>query len=88
MLDGGFAITGTADETTGAAIIAAIDAAAPLTTGDPRTAARRRLDGLLRLARHWLDTATPDGDTADRRRAPDAPVAPAPDSSSPSTPLA
>ena len=66
LLDGGFAITGTADETTGAAVIAAIHAAAPLTTGDTRTAARRRLDGLLTLARHWLDTATPDGDTADR----------------------
>ena len=28
MLDGGFAIAGTADETTGAAIVAALDAAA------------------------------------------------------------
>ena len=65
LLDGGFAIAGTADETTGAALIAAIDAAAPLVTGDPRTSARRRLDGLHTLARHWLDTATPDGDTAD-----------------------
>ena len=65
LLDGGFAITGTADETTGAALIAAIDTAAPLTTGDTRTAARRRLDGLHTLARHWLDTAVPDGDTAD-----------------------
>ncbi len=66
LLDGGFALTGTADETTGAAVVAAIHAAAPLTTGDTRTAARRRLDGLLTLARHWLDTAEPGGDTADR----------------------
>jgi hypothetical protein len=69
LLDGGFAVSGTADETTGAAITAAIDAAAPLVTGDTRTAARRRLDGLHRIATHWLDTATPDsdptGDTAD-----------------------
>ena len=37
----------------------------PLVTGDTRTAARRRLDGLHRICRHWLDTAEPDGDTAD-----------------------
>lgn len=67
LLEGGFAITGTADETTGAALLAAIDTAAPLTTGDTRTAARRRLDGLLTLARHWLDTATPDRDRTARR---------------------
>jgi hypothetical protein len=65
LLDGGFAVAGTADETTGAALVAAIDAAAPLTTGDQRSSARRRLDGLHTLARHWLDTALPDGDTAD-----------------------
>ncbi len=65
LLDGGFAVTGTADETTGAAIIAAIDTAAPLTKGDQRTAARRRLDGLHRLAQHWLDTTTPNRDTAE-----------------------
>ncbi|MDQ1624806.1 MAG: hypothetical protein QOJ49_304 [Actinomycetota bacterium] len=66
LLDGGFAITGTADEATGAALLAAIHAAAPLTKSDQRSSARRRLDGLHTLARHWLDTATPDGDTADR----------------------
>ena len=65
LLGGGFAVSGTADETTGATIVAAIHAAAPLTKGDQRSSARRRLDGLHRLARHWLDTATPDGDTAD-----------------------
>jgi hypothetical protein len=69
LLDGGFAIAGTADETTGAGIVAAVDAASPLVTGDTRSPARRRLDGLHRICRHWLDTATPagdpDGDTAD-----------------------
>ena len=59
LLDGGFAITGTADETTGAAIVAAIDAASPLVTGDTRTAARRRLDGLHQICQHWLDTSHP-----------------------------
>ena len=62
LLDGGFAIAGTADETTGAAIVAAIDAAAPLVNGDTRTAARRRLDGLHRL---WPGTgSTPPPPTA------------------------
>ena len=61
LLDGGFAITGTADETTGAAIVAAIDAASPLVTGDTRTAARRRLDGLHQICQHWLDTSNPRG---------------------------
>ncbi len=67
LLDGGFAITGTADETTGAAIKAAIDAASPLVTGDTRTAARRRLDGLHAICRHWLDTAEPEPDRTSRR---------------------
>ena len=78
LLDGGFAIAGTADETTGAAIVAAVDAASPLVTGDTRTAARRRLDGLHRICRHWLDTAAPDGDTADPPRG--APASPGPGS--------
>jgi hypothetical protein len=65
LLDGGFAMTGSMDETTGAAITAAVDAASPLTHGDTRTAARRRLDGLLRICRYWVDNAVPDGDTAD-----------------------
>jgi len=67
LLDGGFGISGTADETTGAAVKAAIDAASPLVTGDTRTAARRRLDGLYRICRHWLDTAEPDPDVTARR---------------------
>jgi hypothetical protein len=61
LLDGGFAIVGTADETTGAALVAAMTVASPLVKGDTRTAARRRLDGLHRICQHWLDTATPDG---------------------------
>src|SRR5205085_9233060 len=67
LLDGGFAIAGTADETTGATLVAAVDAASPLVTGDTRSAARRRLDGLHRICRHWLDTATPDPDPTARR---------------------
>jgi uncharacterized protein DUF222/HNH endonuclease len=39
MLEGGFAITGTADETTGATIIAAINTARPLVKGGTGTAA-------------------------------------------------
>jgi hypothetical protein len=67
LYDGGFASSGTLDETTGAAIVAAVDAASPLVTGDTRTAARRRLDGLHRICRHWLDTAGPDPDATARR---------------------
>jgi hypothetical protein len=66
LLDGGFAITGTADETTGAALLAAIHAAAPLTNRDQRSSARRRLDALHTLARHWLDTATPHREHPER----------------------
>ena len=67
LLFGGFAITGTADETTGATITAAIDQAEPLIAGDTRTPARRRLDGLLRISQHWLDTSAPHPDPTARR---------------------
>ncbi len=67
LLDGGFTTSGTMDETTGAAIKAAIDAASPLVTGDTRTAARRRLDGLHAICRHWLDTSEPEPDLTSRR---------------------
>jgi hypothetical protein len=67
LLDGGFAITGSMDESTGAAITAAVDAASPLTNGDTRTAARRRLDGLHRICRYWIDNAEPDPDVTARR---------------------
>jgi hypothetical protein len=67
LLDGGFAIAGTADETTGATVTAALDHAEPLVTGDQRTPARRRLDALLRISQHWLDTAPPHPDRTARR---------------------
>ena len=67
LLLGGFAITGTADETTGATAAAALDQAEPLVTGDTRTPARRRLDGLLRISQHWLETSPPHPDTTARR---------------------
>ncbi len=54
-LDGTFYLRGTADETTGALIADAINHASPLVTGDTRTAARRRLDGLADMCRHYLD---------------------------------
>jgi hypothetical protein len=57
-LDGSMAITGTADEVTGATIATAVDLASPLTTDDNRTAARRRLDGLADICRRYL--ADPD----------------------------
>ena len=52
------AISGLADEVTGALIATAIDTAAPLVPGDTRTAARRRLDGLADICRRYL--ADPD----------------------------
>ncbi len=84
LLDGGFAITGTADETTGAAIVAAVDAASPLVTGDTRTAARRRLDGLHQICRHWLDSSAPPTVTPPTRP-PGGPASPGRVWSSPST---
>ena len=54
------AISGLADEVTGALIATAIDTAAPLTAGDRRKAGRRRLDGLAEIARRYLaDPAAP-----------------------------
>jgi hypothetical protein len=64
LLDGGFSFAGTADETTGAAVKAALEAASELTTGDTRTAARRRLDGLHRICLHWLDNDPSNPDTS------------------------
>ncbi len=57
-LDGSMAISGLADEVTGALIATAVDTAAPQVSGDTRTAARRRLDGLAEIARRYL--ADPD----------------------------
>ena len=53
-LDGSMAMSGLADEVTGALIATAVDTAAPLVPGDTRTAARRRLDGLGEIARRFL----------------------------------
>jgi hypothetical protein len=58
LLDGTLAIRGLADEVTGATIATAIDTAAPLITGDTRTAAQRRLDALTTICRAYLDTPT------------------------------
>lgn len=55
-LDGTVAISGFADEVSGALLQTAVDAASPLVVGDSRTAAQRRLDGLVDVARHYLDT--------------------------------
>ena len=59
-LDGSMAVSGLADEVTGALIATAVDTAAPMVPGDTRTAARRRLDGLAEIARRYLaDPAAP-----------------------------
>lgn len=59
-LDGSFALRGTADEVSGAVIATAVDAASPPVTGDPRTPAQRRLDGLTEICRRFLaDPAAP-----------------------------
>ncbi len=57
-LDGSMAISGTADEESGAVIATAVDAASPLVAGDTRSAAQRRLDGLRELCARFL--ASPD----------------------------
>ena len=87
MLDGGFAITGTADETTGAAIIAAIDTAAPLTT---RRHPHRGPPPPRRPAhpRHGTGSTPPPPTAPPPSPAPGAPAGPGPDSWSPSTPPA
>jgi hypothetical protein len=54
-------INGLADETSAAVIVAAIDAAAPLVTGDTRTPAQIRLDALVGICRQWLEN--PDAPT-------------------------
>ncbi|MFZ5852031.1 MAG: DUF222 domain-containing protein, partial [Actinomycetota bacterium] len=46
------------DPVAGASLLTALDAAAPVGTGDTRTAAQRRADALGTLAGHFLATAT------------------------------
>ena len=57
-LDGTMSISGSADPVSGSLLATAVDTAAPLTAGDRRTAARRRLDGLADICRAYL--AHPD----------------------------
>ena len=56
-LDGSIAFTGLADEVNGSLIATAVDAASPVVSGDPRTAAQRRLDGLAEIAKRFLESA-------------------------------
>lgn len=54
-LDGSVALSGLADETSGALIATAVDAASPPVTDDRRTAPQRRLDGLTDICRRYLE---------------------------------
>lgn len=57
-LDGTLAISGLADDVSGAVIATAVDTAVPVVTGDGRTPAQRRLDGLVEICQRYL--ASPD----------------------------
>jgi hypothetical protein len=54
-------ITGLADESSAAVLLAAIDAGSPLVAGDPRTPAQIRLDALVGICRQHLEN--PDAPT-------------------------
>jgi hypothetical protein len=54
--DGTTVIAGLADETSAAVLAAAVDAAAPLVTGDTRTPAQIRLDALVGICRQSLES--------------------------------
>lgn len=56
-LDGSMALSGLADEVTGSVIATAIDAASPVVTGDRRSPAQRRLDGLGEISRRFLEAS-------------------------------
>lgn len=59
-VNGDAVISGTADDTSAALLATAIDVAEPKVKGDTRTAARRRLDGLVTICRRFLaDPASP-----------------------------
>jgi Domain of unknown function (DUF222) len=70
-LGGSSVFSGTADESTAAVIAAALHAAGPPVRGDTRAPARRRLDALADICRHWLDrpdeTGAANGRTGRRR---------------------
>jgi len=53
--EGATLINGLADDTSGAVLAAAIDAAAPLVAGDTRTPAQIRLDALVGICRQYLE---------------------------------
>jgi hypothetical protein len=52
--DGTVHIRGCADEVNGALLMTAIDAASPVVSGDRRSAAQRRIDGLAEISRKFL----------------------------------
>lgn len=54
-LDGSVALSGLADESSGAVIATAVDAASPPVTDDRRTPSQRRLDGLTDICRRYLE---------------------------------
>ena len=56
LLDGMVSIGGLADEVSGSVLSTAVDLAAPLEPGDTRTAAARRLDGLVAICRRFLQS--------------------------------
>jgi hypothetical protein len=57
-LGGSMSLSGLADEVSGATIATAVDLASPLVSGDSRTAARRRLDGLVEICNRYLSDPT------------------------------
>ena len=65
-LSGTSVFSGTADESTAAIIAAAVHAAGPPVRGDTRTPARRRLDALADICRHWLDRPDEGGTACGR----------------------
>ena len=54
-LDGTLAIRGTADEVSGSVLATAVAAATPPVTGDTRTPAQIRLDGLVEICKRYLE---------------------------------
>lgn len=56
-LDGSVALSGLADEVTGATITSAVDAASRPEPGDRRSPAQRRLDGLLDICKRYPESA-------------------------------
>jgi len=55
-LNGSVALSGLADEVTGATITSAVDTASRPVPGDRRSPVQRRLDGLLDICKHYLES--------------------------------